>query len=114
MRKKKVYISLPITGQDFDEVETRILFTCAILEKFGFEPVSPLDVSNNPEASYEEHIGNGITALLQCDAVIFLKGWTGSKGCNLEHEAARIYGKMIFHSMKEVEKYSVEQCIKEQ
>lgn len=114
MKKKKVYISLPITGQDFDEVEARCVFASGVLENFGFEPVSPLDVSNNPEASYEEHIGKDITALLQCDAVLFLKGWTDSKGCNLEHEAARIYGKMIFHSMKEIEKYSVEQCIKEQ
>lgn len=111
MKKKKVYISLPITGQDFDEVEARCVFTSGVLEKLGFEAVSPLEVSNDPEAAYEEHIGKDITALLKCDAVIFLDGWKKSKGCNLEHEAARIYGKIIFHSLDEVERYSVEQCI---
>ncbi len=108
MRKKKVYISLPITGHDFDEVEARCLFTSAMLEKFGFEPVSPLNVSDDPEASYEEHIGNDITALLQCDAVLFLEGWKESIGCNLEHEAARIYGKTMLFSIEEIKKYSIE------
>lgn len=111
MSKKKIYISLPITGQDFEVVEERSIFASAVIEKMGFEAVSPLDVSDDPESSYEEHIGKDMTALLQCDAVLFLEGWKESKGCNLEHEAARIYGKMMFFSLDEIKRYSVEQCI---
>ena len=45
----KVYISLPITGHDIEEVEARCIFAKAVLERKGHTPVSPLDVSDNPE-----------------------------------------------------------------
>ena len=93
----KVYISLPITGHDIEEVEARCIFAKSVLKKKGHTPVSPLDVSDNPDASYAEHMGRDISALLECDAVVFLDGWTASRGCNLEMEAAKIYGKEIIY-----------------
>ena len=30
---------------------------------------------------------------MKCEAALFLDSWATSKGCNLELEAARIYGK---------------------
>ena len=89
----KVYISLPITGHDIEQVEAGCIYASAVLRKKGHTPVSPLDVSPDPEASYAEHMGRDITALLECDAVMFLDGWEESKGCMLEHAAAEIYGK---------------------
>lgn len=73
----KVYISLPITGHDIEEVEARCIFAKAVLEKKGHTPVSPLDVSPEPDASYPEHMGRDIAALL------FLEGWRESKGWRL-------------------------------
>ena len=32
-------------------------------------------------------------ALLECDAVMFMPGWTKSRGCRLEYQAAKIYEK---------------------
>ena len=95
----KVYISLPITGHDIEEVEARCIFAKAVLEKKGHAPVSPLDVSDNPDASYAEHMGRDISALLCCDAVVFLEGWEASRGCRLEHAAAEIYGKRIIYKL---------------
>lgn len=91
----KIYISLPITGHDIEEVEARCIFAKAVLEKKGHTPVSPLDVSTDPDATYAEHMGRDIAALLECDAVLFLEGYENSKGCRLEHAAAEIYGKQI-------------------
>lgn len=95
MSKKKVYISLPITGCDIDEVEAKSIFVSSVLENKGYIPVSPLDVSPDPDATYAEHMGRDIQALLECDAVYFCKDWQYSKGCMLEHEAARIFGKQM-------------------
>lgn len=86
MSKKKVYISLPITGCDIDEVEAKSIFVSSVLENKGYIPVSPLDVSPDPDATYAEHMGRDIQALLECDAVYFCKDWQYSKGCMLEHE----------------------------
>ena len=93
----KVYISLPITGHDLTEVRRRAEEAKQLLTGMDHEPVSPLDVSPNHDATYAEHIGRDIAALLGCDAVLFLDGWTASNGCNLEMEAARIYGKEIIY-----------------
>lgn len=108
--KKKIYISLPISGRDMEDVESDCKSASAQIGKHGFKAVSPLEVSPDPESSYAVHIGRGITALLECDAVLVLPGWVESKGCNLEMEAARIYGKkilvnyeMLGHYAKEVE-----------
>lgn len=92
----KVYISLPITGHDLTEVRRRAERAKQLLAAMGQEPVSPLDVSPDPDAPYAEHIGRGIAALLQCEAVLFLDGYVSSKGCQLEMEAAEIYGKKLY------------------
>lgn len=75
MSKKKAYISLPITGCDIEEVEATCIFVSAVLEDKGYIPVSPLDVSPDPDSTYAEHMGRDIQALLECDAVYFCKGW---------------------------------------
>lgn len=92
----KVYISLPITGHPLEEVRHRADYAKRRLRAHGHEPVSPLDVSPDPDAPYHEHIGRDIAALLQCEAVIFLDGYISSKGCQLEMEAAEIYGKKLY------------------
>lgn len=108
MSKKKVYISLPITGHNIEGVEKRCKSACELIEQLGFDAVSPLEVSSNPDASYEEHIGRDITALLQCDAVIFLEGWNYSNGCSLEYSAAGIYEKERLFSIGELKRYAKE------
>lgn len=108
MSKKKVYISLPITGHNIEDVEKRCKSASELIEQLGFEAVSPLEVSPNPNASYEEHIGRDITALLQCDAVIFLEGWHYSNGCSLEYSAAGIYEKERLFSIGELKRYAKE------
>lgn len=91
-----VYISLPITGHPLEEVHVRADYAKKHLRGHGHEPVSPLDVSPDSDAPYNEHIGRDISALLLCEAVLFLDGWMTSRGCRLEMEAAQIYGKKIY------------------
>ena len=103
----KIYISLPITGHDFEEVEARSIFAAGVIEKKGHEAVSPLDVSPDPDATYAQHMGNDIAVLLECDAVVLLDGWKASKGCRLEVEAATIYGKQKFYGLEEIPEKSL-------
>ena len=70
-----------------------------MLEKKGHTPVSPLDIDHSDPDFYEAVIGTDITALLCCDAVVFLDGWQESKGCTLEHAAAKIYNKLITYEL---------------
>lgn len=40
-------------------------------------------------------MGRDIEALLECDTVVFCRGWHQSKGCQAEFEIAKIYDKDI-------------------
>lgn len=94
----KIYISLPITGHDIEEVEAQTIFASGVIEKKGHTAVNPLYVCAIDD-SYEAHIGADIIALMRCEAVLFLQGWKESKGCKLEYQAAKIYGKTIYSSL---------------
>ena len=87
--KKKVYISIPISGKDISEVKLHLDIVKNGLVSNGY------DVSPDSNASYAEHMGRDIQALLECDAVYFCRGWQDSKGCQAEYEVAKIYGKQI-------------------
>ena len=69
----KIYISLPITGHDIEEVEASCIYASGVIQAKGHTPVSPLDISPDPDATYSEHMGNDIEALLNCDAVLFME-----------------------------------------
>ena len=71
----KIYISLPITGHDIEEVEASCIYASGVIQAKGHTPVSPLDISPDPDATYSEHMGNDIEALLNCDAVLFMENW---------------------------------------
>lgn len=97
MGKKKVYVSLPISGHDINCVKERAERAAQYLRDKGYEPVTPFDVSQYENANYAEHMGKVINALLNCDAVFFLRRWEKSTVCQLERHAAMIHHKEMMH-----------------
>ena len=95
MMKKKLYISLPITGRDLDSAKREAENYKRFYECAGYDVITPFDVSPDSEKPYSYHMGRDIETLLECDAVFFVYGFHHSKGCNLEYAAAKIYGKEI-------------------
>lgn len=91
----KIYISLPISGRKIEEVKAEASELAKLLTQEGHEPVNPFEVSTNEKASYAEHMGKDIQALLECDGVFFARGWQESKGCRSEYQAACIYNKFL-------------------
>lgn len=97
----KVYISLPITGQDADFVDAQATFAVGVLEQKGHTAVSPLEICE-PDWDYNDCMAVCIKELLACDAIVMLEGWSCSKGCRLEYEAADIYGLQVFKQLADV------------
>ena len=92
-KKKRIYISLPISGRPPELVALKVKEVKELIRK-NHTPVSPLDV-NKGVKDYAKCMGNDIEAIINCDAVYFVKGWQSSKGCTAEYEIARIYDKEI-------------------
>ncbi|MDE7345363.1 MAG: DUF4406 domain-containing protein [Muribaculaceae bacterium] len=63
----------------------------AKLSREGNEVVSPFDVYAGKEPTYEDYICYDLRAMLDCDAILFCKGWEKSCGCRTEHATALIF-----------------------
>ena len=86
--KKKMYLSLPITGRKIEKVK-------AIWVEKGFDVVTQFEVVQEDNMPYEYCMGKDITALLMCDGIILCHDWFSSKGCRAECSVAQIYGKQL-------------------
>ena len=104
MKRERIYISIPISGYDFEEVKERarrarerLLYDAFGLKNGWHRPdvITPFDVCSEPDKPYSYYMGKDIEALLECDAIYLCEGWQNSKGCMAEFEVARIYGKEI-------------------
>lgn len=104
MKRKRIYISIPISGHDIEEVKAkarvvrvRLLYDVFGLKKGCHRPdvITPFDVCPEPDKPYSYYMGKDIEALLECDAIYLCEEWQNSKGCMAEFEVARIYGKEI-------------------
>lgn len=96
--KKKMYLSLPISGRDLKAVR---VFAKRVKQKWqrkGFDVVTPFEATENhvgnpdDRAHYASCMGRCIEALLMCDGVIMCQDWFNSKGCRTEWNVAEVYG----------------------
>lgn len=104
MTEMKAYLSIPITGHDYETQRLKAEQYKAIFEAAGIDVVTPFEVCKNISMTpipYEVCMGRDITALLRCQMVILSPGWQQSKGCSLEYEAAKIYGLRVIEIWNE-------------
>lgn len=92
----KIYLSIPITGHDIEEVKARAAKLKQLLTSSWNEVITPFDVCQEKDKPYSYYMGRDIEALLECDAIFMAEGWQNSKGCTLEYNAAMLYTKSVF------------------
>ncbi|MBS5907860.1 MAG: DUF4406 domain-containing protein [Dysgonomonas mossii] len=93
----KVYISGPITGLPYEEVEKAFSKAEASLKEQGHEVVNPLNNGLPRESTWNEHMRADLKLLLDCDAIYMLNGWEYSKGASLEYDLAIDLGFKLIH-----------------
>lgn len=89
---KKVYISIPISGQDYMAQKAKAYKKAAEISQKGFEVVTPFDVVTDALTPVNKAMGKCIEELLTCDIIYLCEGWVKSKGCTVEWVAAQTYG----------------------
>lgn len=91
-----IYISLPITGRESDAHERADLMKAA-LSRAGHKPVSPFDIYAGENPVYADYLCADLRALSGCDAIMLCDGWQFSKGCRIEANFAKEFGKQIMY-----------------
>lgn len=113
MKKKKMYLSLPISGRDLRAVKVFAKRVKQKWERKGFEVVTPFEVTEifdgvrEGQDYYAFCMGKCVEALLKCDGVIMCQEWFNSKGCRTEWNVAETYGiKRVLDDTKYIGGYS--------
>ena len=80
----KVYIAGPMTGyEDFNHPAFHL--AAKSLRDGGYEVACPAEADNGSVGqSWEHYMRIDLKMLLDCDAVVTLDGWEGSRGASLE------------------------------
>lgn len=88
--RQMIFVSIPYSGHE-DVFPERCR---KAHERHDSEGVvfTPQDIINDSSMPYSLCMGKTIERLLECNRVIFADGWADSRGCNLEHRCAEIYG----------------------
>lgn len=100
----KIYISLPIIGHDHLATIKRANEAKALVEALGHEAITPFEANRGQKKPYPAYISADIEALLGCDAIYLLTGWSETRGCQLEWRCAQIYKKRVFHYLSDIKK----------
>lgn len=91
-KKKRVYISGPISGHDLNERREEFASLKNLLIIMDYEPVNPMENGLPADATTHQHMRRDIELLMTCDMIYMMKGWTHSKGCMVELEVATSIG----------------------
>lgn len=96
--KKRVYISIPISGLDYAAQKRKAEQLAEQHRSIGRIAITPFEIipREDPKADDIGYcMGRDIEELLHCDTVCFARGWQYSRGCMAEFTVAKIYGKTI-------------------
>jgi hypothetical protein len=96
MRKRRIYISLPIAHYDLEERKAYADKVEKLLSEF-YEVVNPFNNGVPDEADWRVHMKKDLQMLLECDAIFMCKGFEKSKGCKIEWDVATTCGMEVFY-----------------
>lgn len=104
---KKAMLSQPMAGKSDQEIVTTREMAVEVLREKGYEIVNTLftDEWYGREAMESRGVvqiplcflAKSIENMSLCHAAYFCKGWEKTRGCKIEHDAARAYGLEIIY-----------------
>ena len=94
--KKRIYLSLPISGCDIDERRNTAAEKQLELEKMGFVVENPLENGLPADAGTFAHMRRDIEMLLGCDAIYMMSRCFHSAGCTTEFHVATAIGLEVY------------------
>lgn len=99
--KKSVFVSLPVTSRKepnfFEQKKSAMIIAeqkARMLKSQNYIVVTPFTCTDEGDSD-EDCSGKCIAAMRKCDCIYLCSGWRHSRGCQLEYDGARIYGKEI-------------------
>jgi hypothetical protein len=93
VHRPKCYISGPITGIE-PKVYIRAFYRASrMVEALGYEAVNPCELNHaDHDQTWASFMRIDIKAMMDCEAILLLRGWHRSTGANTEYYLAQVLG----------------------
>ena len=91
----KVMISQPMFGKTEKQIKEERKYLVQELQEEGYEVIDTVISNFDCNISLIYYLAESIQFLDKADAVVFMKDWEKARGCVIEHEVAKRYGKFI-------------------
>lgn len=93
----KLMISQPMRGKTTEQIRNEREDLVIELEKKGYEVVDTIFADETPKDCDTAlfYLSKSIEAIGKVDGVVFMSDWEYARGCKIEHEVAKEYGKFI-------------------
>ena len=92
---KKAMLIQPMAGRNELEILKERNMMKDVMESNGYEVMETLFREKAPKDVNEGlyYLGKSIQAMSKADLVVLLPNWNKNKGCKIEYECAKAYGK---------------------
>lgn len=91
--KTKVFISQPMRGKTDEEIKKEREMINVWCESKNYEVIDTIFDFGDESPIY--YLAKSIEAMANANVVIFINGWEEARGCRIEYEVAKAYGKEI-------------------
>lgn len=91
----KIMISQPMRGKTNEQIREEREALVKKLQEEGHEVLETVFEDFDCYASPIAYLARSIEFLDKADAVVFMKGWQNARGCRIEYQVAKDYGKFI-------------------
>lgn len=95
----KIMISQPMNGKTEEQIRRERQEIVEKLERLCWEVVDTIFAEETPKDcdSAIWYLAKSIDAISKVDAVMFMNGWQNARGCKIEHEICKQYGKCTIY-----------------
>lgn len=92
----KLMISQPMKNKTTEQIKKEREIIVKSLEEKGYEVIDTVfDDFPNGQATPVHYLAKSIEHLANVDGVVFMSGWENARGCKIEYQIAREYGKFV-------------------
>lgn len=96
----RVFISMPMNGKSDEQIKEEFETHSEVLrQKFG----KSVKIINSIDTSKEEDpirlLSRSLYKLSRADIVYFASGWQQARGCSVEYNVAKMYGKAVLEEL---------------
>lgn len=93
----KIMISQPMRGKTNEQIREEREELVKKLKRQGHEVIDTIFTEEMPiECDMGIYLlAKSIEAMSKADAIVFMKGWQEARGCRVEYQIAKDYGKFI-------------------